>query len=207
MGPPGAVDREFVYIDFVFFPFVLPLPSLFLLLSCCFFLLSSCFFRVASSFSLLASFVLLLPSLFLLLLCCFFLLSSCFCCVGSILAPKVSSKPPKVSPKPPEDPQSANVAPSWLHLGSILAHHGSILAHLKESCIVCFILVSSTAATRHHSPRAVSMLLSFFSSEIHLTKYTYFPLSYDRFLLFYVILYCFLLCFFMLDIREIQLHY
>ena len=40
MGPPGAVDREFVYIDFVFFSF-----------------------RVASSFSLLASFVLFLPSL------------------------------------------------------------------------------------------------------------------------------------------------
>ena len=137
MGPPGAVDREFVYRDFVY----------------------------SSSFFLLASFVLVLPSLFLHLLCCFFLLSSCFCCVGSILA------------------------------------------HLKESCIVCFILVSSTAATRHHSPRAVSMLLSFWASEIHLTKYTYFPLSYDRFLLFYVILYCFLLCFFMLDIREILLHY
>ena len=58
MGPPGAVDREFVYIEFVFFPFVLLLPSLFLLLSCCFFLLSSCFFRVVSSFSLVASFVL-----------------------------------------------------------------------------------------------------------------------------------------------------
>ena len=70
MGPPGAVDREFVYIDFVFFPFVLLLPSLFLLLSCCFFLLSSCFFRVACSFSLPASFVLFLPSLLLLLLCC-----------------------------------------------------------------------------------------------------------------------------------------
>ena len=73
MGPPEAVDREFVYIEFCFcFPFVLVLPSFFLLLSCWFFLLSSCIFCVASSFSLLASFVLLLPSLFLLLLCCFF---------------------------------------------------------------------------------------------------------------------------------------
>ena len=50
MGPPEAVDREFVYIDFVF-----------VFLSCWCFLLSSCFCRVASSFSLLASFLLLLP--------------------------------------------------------------------------------------------------------------------------------------------------
>ena len=199
MGPPGAVDREFVYIDFVFFPFVLLLPSLFLLLSCCFFLLSSCFFRVASSFSLPASVVLLLPSLFLLLLCWLHLGSQ-----SLLQASQSLSKAPR---RPPKRQCGSLLAPSWLHLGSILAHHGSILAHLKESCIVCFILVSSTAATRHHSPRAVSMLLSFFASEIHLTKYTYFPLSYDRFLLFYVILYCFLLCFFMLDIREIRLHY
>ena len=67
MGPPGAVDREFVYRDFVYSSsffllpsFVLVLPSLFLHLLCCFFLLSSCFFCVASSFSLPASFVLLL---------------------------------------------------------------------------------------------------------------------------------------------------
>ena len=34
MGPPEAVDREFVYIEFCFcFPFVLVLPSFFLLLS------------------------------------------------------------------------------------------------------------------------------------------------------------------------------
>ena len=67
MGPPEAVDREFVYME----PFVF-------LVSCWFFLLSSCFFRVVSSFCLVASFVLLLPFLFLFLLCWFFLLSSCF---------------------------------------------------------------------------------------------------------------------------------
>ena len=50
MVPRSSVDREFVYIDFVF-----------VFLSCWCFLLSSCFCRVASSFSLLASFVLLLP--------------------------------------------------------------------------------------------------------------------------------------------------
>ena len=167
MGPPGAVDREFVDISFLFvlLSFVFLLLSSLLLLLFSFFL--SSFFFLLSSFR--ATAFPELPK-------------------ASPKAPKVSSKPPKVSPKPPEDPQSANVAPSWLHLGSILAHHGSILAHLKESCIVCFILVSSPAATRHHSPRAVSMLLSFFASEIHLTKYTYFPLSYDRFLLFYVFL-------------------
>ena len=45
---------SFLYIKLLFFPFVLVLPSFFLLRSCCFSLLSCCFFCVASSFSLLA---------------------------------------------------------------------------------------------------------------------------------------------------------
>ena len=97
MVPRSSVDREFVYIDFVF-----------VFLSCWCFLLSSCFCRVASSFSLLASFVLLLPLLSLLLLCCFFLLSSwlhlglhlgpSWLHLGLLLAP---SWAPKASPSSP----------------------------------------------------------------------------------------------------------
>ena len=152
MGPPGAVDREFVYIEFVFFPFVLLLPSLFLLLSCCFFLLSSCFFRVACSFSLPASVVLLLPSLF--------------------LHPQRLPKSPPSLPKSVQSSPKAPKAPMWLHLGSILAHHGSILApswpilrNLAYFASFCGHLLPAPTTILHerypfylHSSRAKSIL-------------------------------------------------
>ena len=63
MGPPEAVDREFVYIDpFDYFPFRV---------GSSFFLLASFVLRLPSLF--LPLFVLFLPFLFLLLSCCSFL--------------------------------------------------------------------------------------------------------------------------------------
>ena len=118
MGPPGAVDREFVFRNFVYSSsffllasFMLVLPSLFLHLLCCFFLCSSCF-------SLLASFVLLLSSLFFFFLLPQSLPKACpkhvpwlhlgsfslllLLLAGCLLLPKVSPKLPKVSPKSPQ---------------------------------------------------------------------------------------------------------
>ena len=157
MGPPEAVDREFVYIDLVF-----------VFLSCWCFLLSSCFCRVASSFSLLASFLLLLPLP-----------------KGPPGTPKVSPKPP-FSPSEihffriltERDPSGTPRDPQSLPKASILTERDPFFSHPYRARSILEnleYLAPSGLIINSHSPRARSIFFAFSTSEIHLEKNAILP--------------------------------
>ena len=119
MGPPEAVDREFVYIEFCFcFLFVLVLPSFFLLLSCCFFLLSP---RVCPPSVTARAFTSLLP-----------LLTAALVTHDVLLALRAKDEPEPHEQEPARVPSCSCsfLVRTLSHLGSILDHLGSILTHL-----------------------------------------------------------------------------
>ena len=107
-----------MYRSFCFSRFVLVLPSLFLLLSCCFFLLSP---RVCPPSVTARAFTSLLP-----------LLTAALVTHDVLLALRAKDEPEPHEQEPARVPSCSCsfLVRTLSHLGSILDHHGPILTHL-----------------------------------------------------------------------------